>query len=309
MTRLRPNANHWLAILTLALLLALALSDGYRRDTLMIALSFAICAAANDYASGYAGIRSLGPIIPFGLGCYGYGVLLEHGMGFFVSLATMPLGVAAFGAVLCFALVNDRRDPAPWAVFGLAASIALEQVARSTTWLTGGSNGMLVPRYFGDGAHGFGFALLASILAIAALIWLRWCASGVRGAAILLAHFEPERLQVLGRRLDRNRAAAVARQWGVSAIAGICFAAVSGTVDPSVFGIGNNLTLLIACTLFGERSILGPAIAAFLIIALENAFGSIWSGWQTLVLGISLILVLIWRNRDTAGSAGRESRP
>lgn len=304
----RPAALlHWLALLVAALIVAMLFNDGYQRDVLIVAVSFAICAAATDYTSGFAGVRTLGPIIPFALGAYGHGILLERGFSFWTSAALLPCTIALIGALLCLAMVGSRRDVTPWAVFGLAATIALEQVARASTWLTGGSNGILVRRYFGDATLDPAFAILAAAIFAGAMAWLLTRVAGRRGAAILLAHFEPERLLSHGVSLAGLRAVAVMWQWGLSAAAGVLFAAASGTVDPSIFGIRNNLTVLIACTVFGERSILGPALAAFLIVILENTLGSLWSGWQTLLLGAGLILVLVGRNREAAPRSKRES--
>lgn len=307
MTSARLSRELSLLLVLVLLVGSVALADGFRRDIILIAISFAMCAAATDYASGYAGLRTLGPILPFGIGSYLHGVLMAQGAGFTVGLLVTPVVVAALGGLLCGILVGRRRDVASWAVFGLAASIAVEQVARAGTVMTGGSNGLLVSRYFGGAAMGEVFAIGVAVAACAGLFWLIGRTRGSNGAKILLAHFEPDRLETHGVSLARTRIVVTAGHWGIAALAGLVFAATTGAIDPSIFGIQNNLTILIACTLFGERTIVGPAAAAFLLVILENLAGSVWSGWQTMILGLALIAVLLWRNGG--GTATRIPHP
>nr|VFK15055.1 MAG: ABC-type branched-chain amino acid transport system, permease component [Candidatus Kentron sp. LFY] len=278
------------------IIIVFAVLDPFRRDVIIAAACFALCAASFDYASGFAGLRSLGPIIPFGIGAYLNGYLIREGAQLTLSLPIVFIVTALIGFLLYRTLIGSREDTSTWVVFGLIASLMLEQFARLSINILGGSNGLIIPRYFGNGANSehdiflfYGIVLGVLVIGIG---YLGYAVYSRRGALLLLLQHDPDRLKAIGYYPHRKRAIVILQQWGISSIAGAIYVSTVGAVDPSIFGLDNNLTILIAAVAFGEKSIMRPALAAFCILFFENIAGSIFVGYQTLILGIVFILTL-----------------
>jgi len=291
-----------IVIITLLVVLG-CVFDPFRRDVLIIALCFSLCAGSFDFASGFGGLRSLGPIIPFGIGAYLHGYFIREGFPFLLSLPAVFFLTASLGSLCFILLVARREDNSSWIVFGLIASLALEQLTRLSYTNLGGSNGLIIPRYFGGDFLGageslifYGFILTIVLLAFA---FIGYVVFSAKGAMLLTLRYAPERLKSIGYHPHLLRVKVIFWQWALSSVAGAIYASTVGTVDPSIFGLNNNLTILIAAVAFGEKTILRPALTAFVIIMFQNMVGSIFAGTQTLLLGLAFISTLYLYNGST----------
>jgi ABC-type branched-subunit amino acid transport system permease subunit len=208
--------------------------------------------------------------------------------------AILPLST---GVVLSRFVVGRRYATTAWTVFGLVLSVALGQLAIMSSGLLGGSNGLVVPRYFSGNQGGelsFDIVFLVSTFFAGAI--LSHAVVGRRGAIALIARYAPDQLESMGYSLVSVRSGLIAAQWLCSGLFGALFVSISGTVDPTIFGIQNNLTILVGCVLLGERTLVRAACATFAIVYADYQTGSQLAGLQTFILGIFFVVVL-WARR------------
>lgn len=275
-------------------------SDPFRRDVIVIALCFGACSAAYDYSAGFAGLRSLGPILPFGLSGYMHSLLLREDVSFLVALPISAVLTAFVGTLLFFIFAGKKDKVTIWIVVGLIASLIFEQLAILNTNLLGGATGLIIPRYFaGEGAileRGLLFYCTSFTILTCVFCSLIFLVYKARGAKLLLSQYSPDRLREIGINPLKVRLKNVFLSWIISAIAGSIFVSTSGTIDPTIFGLENNLTILVAASAMGERTILRPALIALIIVIFENLLGSYFSGYQTLILGLTYIGALYLYN-------------
>jgi len=111
--------------------------------TFMILLfMYTILAQSYDIVGGYLGYMNMGHASFFGIGAYGFGLLLNSGLGLPLSLLGTALIVAAFALLMSYPFFRLRGAYFALATFGLIK--LLEHLAFNLKGLTGGSEGLTV---------------------------------------------------------------------------------------------------------------------------------------------------------------------
>ncbi len=140
----------------------------------IVVLSYAVLSTSWNFVGGFTGYISLGHAAYFGLGAYGTALLVtELGLPSFVAWFVAGLGVAVLAVPIGFAALRVRG--ASFVIVSIALVLILLLVFQSWSGLTGGSNGLVVPRPFPDllrpEHHRTFFYLFAGLLAVTLLAW------------------------------------------------------------------------------------------------------------------------------------------
>lgn len=254
----------------------------YVIERLAIAALFAV---GFNLVFGLAGIASLGNAAFYGIGAYVAGIVgAQHGAPWYV---VMPLAIA-FGALLglVFGIFTARTR----GIYALLLTLTLAQslwgLASQNVALTQGDTGITgivraLPLSTTDPLFG------ASVVGIAAvgcaLAWLVW--ESTYGLIIAATAINEVRARSLGLRVLAPRLVAFALSGGLCALAGVMSAQLRGSVSPSDIDWPTSAAVLIAALLGGSRTVFGPALGAFVLVAIETLVGDLTGRWQ-LILGL-----------------------
>ena len=116
----------------------------YPLALLTLALVYGLFAFGLDIAWGRAGIVSIGHAAFFGLGAYGWAIAERGGLPGVVGAVGGILVAAGVAVVIGLAGLGRRALPSTMAILTLALTLLFEQLARTWSDLTNGSNGIVV---------------------------------------------------------------------------------------------------------------------------------------------------------------------
>jgi urea ABC transporter permease protein UrtC len=287
--------------------------DEYQLSLLGQALAFALFALALDLVWGVAGVLSFGHAAFFGLGAYGFGLLMrdisfagESYVGLLVAMAAPAL--LAF--VLGYFTFSGRVAISYFAIITLAASLMLEQVAISWTGLTGGTNGLYPVEFITLGIPGLAeftfnsvtemyfLALGALVICFAAVVAL--VRSGL-GQALVASEANEQRAELLGYRTRRLKVVALAVSGGLAGLAGALYAPMVGFVNPNLLGVLLSTQALIWVALGGRGTLFGGILGAVLIVFVSDYLSGTFAQVWLLLLGALLLLVVLFRPQGLLG--------
>jgi branched-chain amino acid transport system permease protein len=261
-------------------------------------------------SSGLAMIYGLRGVMNFSHGAlYMLGAYLAYAvstkMSFWAALILAPLGLAVLGAALELGLLRRLQERSHIEVglvtFGLA--LVIERVVV----LVWGERTKAVdaPKAINGTASVLGtdyptyrlfIILIAAVLAIALVVWLRRSRTGLH---IRAASHDTETSSILGINTDRVSLVVVCLGAALAGLAGTLAAPYFG-VQPGM-GQAILITVLIVVVVGGIGSIAGAMIAG-LGLGVIQIMGNVWvPSVSVLVPYALLIVVLLWRPTGLAG--------
>ncbi|MDB5819462.1 MAG: braE, partial [Rhizobacter sp.] len=262
--------------LVLAALVASLLRSSYFLDVAAYAGVLAIFALGVAVTFGQLGYASFGHAAFLGLGAYAAGLLTASaGLNYWAAVPLAVLPGVLLGTLVGFA--SARLSGAYFAIATLVVAEVLMLVAANWVDLTRGPMGLMVmaPALPLSGVvgwnaqQGYLFAVLG-VLCIAFLLMrnLRVSATGRAWSAIREA---PALAESLGIDCGRSRTLNVAISGGLSALAGALLVPKVMVLTPTLFGVQNSATGLLAVILGGKGTLLGPMLGGALFAALPEA--------------------------------------
>ncbi len=280
-------------LLLVAALLALPflVTNPYYLHLLVVILIYSILLLGLDIVFGYTGEVSLGHAALLGIGAYAAGILsLKFGIGL---LASIPVGIVAaalFGLVLALPAL---RVTGPYlAMVTLAFGTIIYTLINEMDFLTNGPMGITLVKpifwdfrdYAADGSFfdmstarlkEFEFyfivaaCLLLSVVAINRLIASRY------GRAFEALRDAPIASDCMGVSVYKHKVIAFAFSAGMAGLAGSLFAYSEQYVAPNNFSVELAIQFLLAVTLGGRKSRVGPVLGAVVIVVLPNLLADI----------------------------------
>jgi branched-chain amino acid transport system permease protein len=285
------------------LLYAVPLGFGsYAVSSLRDALLFALLAVALDFLWGKTGVLSFGHAAFFGAGAYGVAVIgtkagLDPALAAWAGLAFgIALACAVALLVGYFLLIGGVRGPY-FTIVTLALAVIAEHVAVGWSAITGGNAGLLgVPPLQLPGAAGpapltdaplYWFTLTVVGTVVIAL----WTASRGRYGKLLLAIQDNEmRARALGHHTSLHLLLVFVCSAAIAALGGGLYAASVGFVAPDVVGLVLSTQAIVWVAIGGRGTLFGPAVAAVLVIWLEQRVSTIDTRLWPLAIGALFIL-------------------
>jgi ABC-type branched-subunit amino acid transport system ATPase component/ABC-type branched-subunit amino acid transport system permease subunit len=306
--RFAPTRSAWLGLgLLLAALLALPLvgPDSWTVRAAIIWLT-AIGVLGQGLLIGQCGLVSFGQAGFLAIGAYAFGHLSRAGVPFLLALAGAGLLAALAGAALGF---PSLRLKGPYlAIATLGFGIAVYQVLAASPLLSGGRQGLSVPRLPSllglSRGHSAYYVYLALLLAFLAATYN--IVSSYLGRAFAAIRDSEVAAVAMGVDLVRYKLLAFAISSFYTGVQGALYAQFLGHLEPQNFTIAESLNLFVAVVVGGLTLVEGSVLGAAFVVLVPTLLGG--AGWLVpLTFGLSLLAVMLFEPLGLAGG-GRKLR-
>ncbi|GAA0234543.1 branched-chain amino acid ABC transporter permease [Cryptosporangium japonicum] len=302
----RPGPETLLAVpVFVALFYVPYLISGYTVFILAQYMLYGVLALTLCLLWGLGGMVSFGQGAFFALGAYALGITVrELDSPWLGLLLAVVLGAGVAGAVGWFLFSANVRD-SYFVLVTLALSTIVYVVANAQSGLTGGFNGMFVPRVsFGPLSLSGDLSMyyLAFAVTLASYVGARLVQASAFGRVLVSIRENEDRTQALGYPTALYKTAAFALSGAVAAVAGALYATDAGFVSPSLGGVLFSTTVVVWVAVGGRNSFLAALVGAIGISALSNALNSVVPEYWQLLLGVLFVLVIVFFRRGVVGS-------
>jgi branched-chain amino acid transport system permease protein len=242
---------------------------------------------------GLGGQISIGHAGFWALGAYGSALVVEKlGMPFAIGVFSGGAVAAVFGALV--ALPALRVQGHYLAIATLSFAVLVQQVLFEWESLTGGRQGLSVPRpelfgYVVSEDHTFVYILLVAAVAAA------WLVENFRrshsGRSLLMLKASPVAAQMSGIGRARHLIIAFSISAFLTGISGALYAHLIGFLSTETFGLGMSLSFLSMAVIGGLNSYAGALLGALFLALAPEVFRELKDA-QMVVYGTALILCM-----------------
>jgi branched-chain amino acid transport system permease protein len=291
-----------LAIVALALAPAVGLPS-FAQSLVIEILIFSILALSLDILLGYTGLVSFGHAAFFGVA--GYAVAIAATRVTPELGATVPIGIAAAIALAVpLGWLSIRLSGFYFLMITFAFAQMVYVVAFRWKWLTGGSDGLLVPS-----PRLFGYHVLQSREALYYSVLVGFVLSCVAIYAVIHSQFgralvgireNTQRMRALGYNVRRYKLGAFVIAACFGGVAGVLNAQFNLFVAPDSAHWSQSALVLVMVLIGGSGYFLGPIIGTAIVIFLQHWLSSYTEYWG-LILGLLFIALITGAREGVAG--------
>ncbi len=281
------------AILGLALLVLLPffITSPYYLHLLITIAIFSIVVLGLDIVFGYTGEVSIGHSALFGIGAYTAGTLLfQFGIGFWPSLIAGPLVAAMFGALLALPALQVTG---PYlAMVTLAFGTIVQILINEMDWLTNGPLGIKLntPNFFDWRDYSsflpffdmsakrmkeMQYYYVVAFFLIATIVVINRILASHLGRAFEALRDSPIASDCMGVSVYKHKVIAFVTSAAFAGLAGVLFAYSEQYIAPNNFAFDLSIQFLLAVTMGGRKSRLGPILGAAIVVFLPNLLADI----------------------------------
>jgi branched-chain amino acid transport system permease protein len=282
-------------ILIVVVLLPLILpSNFYLRVAALVYIN-AIAVIGLNLLMGYAGQVSLGHAGFFGIGAY---VVTLGPATLRLPVWLSLLAGAALSGLLAFVVGRPILKLRGYylAVATLGLGLLIWMFFNNQSELTGGPNGMQVPRFVLFGWRAVGpwtwYWISGVTLVLGAWLALNLINSPT-GRAFRAIHDSEIASRVLGIDIARYKLLVFVLSAVYAAVAGSYFSLFDGFVTPDSAGFLRSIEFLVMAVLGGLGSILGSIVGAAFLVVLPQAL-TVFHEYEEIVLGLIMIVFMIF---------------
>ena len=308
-----PNAPRNRSLLRLAaamtpiLLLLILLPtfvETYQIQLVTYGLIAAIAALGFNLLLGYTGLLSFGHSAYFGLGAYTVAFVVQrlgpHSMEFYILIGIPVVAIAS----ALFGYVCVRHTRIFFGILTLAISQVVYSLALKLYWVTGGSDGLRVPRpalLLGllnfSGPRGFQqfitsyyYYVLAIFVVCVVLMWV--VVHSPFGKALQAIRDNEVRARFLVLRVRRFRWISFLVSGTFTGLAGILWVPLNGLTTPDVLYWTFSGEIVFSALLGGFRNFTGPIVGGIVFTYLKTYAVATTEYWQ-LLLGVVLVTLVL----------------
>lgn len=311
---LKPVAAATSALLVLILVPIFV--DTYQLQLLTYGLIAAIAALGFNLLLGYTGLLSFGHSAYFGVGAYTVafvvGHLGPHAMEFYILIGVPAVAITS----AIFGYICVRHTRIFFGILTLAISQVIYSLALKLFWVTGGTDGLRVPRptlLLGlvgfSGSHGFEqfiksyFYYVLGVFAVCViLMWV--IVHSPFGKALQAIRDNEVRARFLGLRIRRFRWIAFLVSGTFTGVAGILWAPLNGLTTPDVLYWTFSGEIVFTALLGGFRNFTGPIVGGIVFTYLKTYAVATTEYWQ-LLLGVVLVTLVLVLPTGLVGAISR----
>ena len=267
---------------------------GYINTIIILGGISVIAALGMAILTGYAGLFSIGHSGFMALGGYMAAVLMVNLHipfvialllgGFFAGLCSMIIGYPTFRSQL-------RGDYFSIATFGFAEVVRL--LLNNTYPVIGGSYGFT----------GLPAATNLTVTLLAVVVAFLLAHSFVRsqhGKNCLAVKEDAVAARMMGVNVLRTQLTALFISAFYAGVAGGLFAFYMAYLSPSMFTLTRSSDLLAAVVFGGMQSLIGPALAAFVLVAVPEVLRFLVD-WRLIIYGLLFVVIMIFRPQGLLG--------
>ncbi|WP_249019460.1 branched-chain amino acid ABC transporter permease [Conexibacter sp. S30A1] len=287
----------------------------YVESMIVLGATNVILAIALDLLIGVAGLFSAASGVFYGIGAYAAAIVWAHVTSNLLAAVVVAFVVGCLVAVPFIVPALRARVEVTFVVASLAFGEILTQVFQSWNGVTGGNEGLLgfpLPTLFG-------LTLSPGLSLVVVGICLMLVVAGVKEAAsrsswgldLRAVRNDDSAARSLGVRATRIRIQVAILACGLTALAGVLYAAEIGYVDPSGFGTSESELIAAMVVLGGLASFLGPIVGAIALTAIPAGltFAPISSALlgpiEQGAYGLLIVLVILFRPEGIVGGFTR----
>jgi branched-chain amino acid transport system permease protein len=316
----RERALPRVALAAVAILLALAVIPSftalYQVQLLTYGLIAAIAALGFNLLLGYTGLLSFGHSAYFGVGAYTVAFVVAHlGLRSMEEYLLIGIPVAAITSAF-FGYICVRHTRIFFGILTLAISQVLYSLALKLYWVTGGSDGLRVPRptlFLGllnfSGSHGFQlfvnsyyYYVLGIFVVCVVLMWV--IVHSPFGKALQAIRDNEVRARFIGLRIRRFRWIAFLVSGTFTGVAGILWVPLNGLTTPDVLYWTFSGEIVFTALLGGFRNFTGPIVGGIVFTYLKTYAVATTEYWQ-LLLGVVLVTLVLVLPTGIVGAISR----
>jgi branched-chain amino acid transport system permease protein len=303
-----PRSKLRLAAAAGAVLLLLALLPPfigvYRVQLLTYGLVAGIAALGFNLLLGYTGLLSFGHSAFFGIGAYMVAFLLRD-LGIRSMELYILLGVPTVALISAlFGYICVRHTRIFFGILTLALSQVLYSLALKLFWVTGGSDGLRVPRptllaglidFSGAGGFqrfvtGYYYYVLGVFAICVAIMWV--IVHSPFGKTLQAIRDNEIRAAFLGVRIRHFRWVAFLISGTFTGLAGLLWVPLNGLTTPEVLYWPFSGEIVFTALLGGFRNFTGPLVGGIVFTYLKSYAVATTEYWQ-LLLGVFLVLLVM----------------
>jgi ABC-type branched-subunit amino acid transport system ATPase component/ABC-type branched-subunit amino acid transport system permease subunit len=268
-----------------------AVTSPYYLHLLVTIAIYGIVALGLDIVFGYTGEVSIGHAALFGIGAYTAGCLLWHfGIGFWPAIVAGPVIAAMFGGLLALPAL---RVTGPYlAMVTLAFGTIVQILINETVDLTNGPLGIklntplfLDLRGLGDTIPLFDMSLkrmreveffyVAALALVLTVVVLNRITASRFGRAFEALRDAPIACDCMAVSVYHHKVMAFIVSAGIAGLGGVLFAYSEQYIAPSTFSFDLSIQFLLAVTMGGRKSRVGPILGAAIVVFLPNILADI----------------------------------
>ena len=314
----------YLALIALSLALPLVWPDYTQQfSTLWVLI---VLALTWDMQGGQMGYNSLGNIFFFGLGMY-VSAVVQIGMFHDMYAYTEASGTIQFnltdgqyftglviGPIVAGLVCAVAALPLGWVLFGLRGpyfaigtlAVAVAAGEMFGTWqFIGAGQGIPMPRFPGDpDVAKFAFYMMFFVTGVATIATAGWLYSKRFGLALNAIRDDEQKAEGMG--LPTLLIKQVC--WAVAAffvgITGAIYGNNIGFIEPlnvAFQTIFLGIYMVVAALLGGKGTLWGPVIGAIIFHAFKEVTWTLFLGWQNVVLGALIVIVIVYFQEGVVG--------
>jgi branched-chain amino acid transport system permease protein len=319
--RTGPSLSHALMVavpVVVVLALLPRIVDLYQTELLIYGLTFAIGALGFNLLLGYTGLLSFGHSAYFGMGAYTVAFVVRdlHVQSMEACILAGLLSALVISAMFGYVCVRHTRIF--FGILTLALSQVLWSLAFKFFWVTGGTDGIRVPRsgitllaglvdFKGSGTYQkFVYAYYYYVLVLfvigVAVMWV--IVHSPFGKALQAIRDNEVRAAFVGIRVRRYRWIAFVISGLFTGLAGALWVPLNGLTTPDILYWPFSGEIVFMTVLGGFRTFTGPIIGAIAFNYLKVYAVASSQYWQ-LVLGIVLVVLVMVLPAGIVGTFAR----
>jgi branched-chain amino acid transport system permease protein len=295
------------AVIVIALALLPSLIDLYQTELLIYGLTFAIAALGFNLLLGYTGLLSFGHSAYFGTGAYAVAFVVRDLSVHSMELCILAGVLSTLVISALFGYVCVRHTRVFFSILALALSQVLWSLAFKFFWVTGGTDGIRVPRnqiallaglvdFTGPGAYqkfvySYYYYVLVLFVVAVAVMWV--IVHSPFGKALQAIRDNETRASFVGVPVRRYRWIAVVISGCFTGLAGALWVPLNGLTTPDILYWPFSGEIVFMTVLGGFRTFSGPIIGAiaFNYLKVYAVAGSQY--WQLVLGGVLVVLVMV----------------
>jgi branched-chain amino acid transport system permease protein len=300
-----------LLVVAAAIVVVLALLpyiiDLYQTELLIYGMTFAIAALGFNLLLGYTGLLSFGHSAYFGTGAYVVAFIVRDLSVHSMELCILGGLLASLVISALFGYVCVRHTRIFFAILALALSQVLWSLAFKFFWVTGGTDGIRVPRsqitllaglldFTGAGAYqrfvySYYYYVLVLFVVAVAVMWV--IVHSPFGKALQAIRDNETRARFVGVPVRRYRWLAFVVSGSFTGLAGTLWVPLNGLTTPDILYWPFSGEIVFMTVLGGFRTFTGPIVGAmaFNYLKVYAVAGSPY--WQLVLGGVLVVLVML----------------
>jgi len=311
-----PRLAAAMAPILLLLILLPTFVETYQIQLVTYGLIAAIAALGFNLLLGYTGLLSFGHSAYFGIGAYTVAFVVQHlgphSMEFYILIGIPAVAIVS----ALFGYVCVRHTRIFFGILTLAISQVVYSLALKLYWVTGGSDGLRVPRpalLLGllnfSGPRGFQqfitsyyYYVLAIFVVCVVLMWV--IVHSPFGKALQAIRDNETRAEFVGVQVWHYRWVAFVISGVFTGLAGALWVPLNGLTTPDILHWTFSGKMVFFTVLGGFQTFFGPVIGAIIFNYLENWAVGYTVYWQ-MVLGVVLVVLVLALPAGVVGTLRR----